>query len=157
MPERNERVMAFDYGIRWIGVAVGQAMLGTGTAVARFQARDGIPRWEEVDSLLQEWQPQRLVVGLPLNMDGSESDMSLRARKFSRRLDSRFRGPVSLIDERLTSYAAKRDHEARGRALDYSREGAGVDGEAAVIILEDWFRSACADGSRTDSTTGQAG
>lgn len=141
MPERNERVMAFDWGVRWIGVAVGQALLETGSAVARLQARDGVPQWDQVDALLAEWQPQRLVVGLPLNMDGSESEMSLRARKFSRRLDNRFSGPVDLVDERLTSHAAKQEHIARGGRLDYSGAGAGVDAAAAVLILEDWFRA----------------
>lgn len=131
--------MAFDFGVRWIGVAVGQSMLGTGSAVARLKARDGIPQWPEIDALLQEWQPQRLVVGLPLNMDGSESEMSLRARKFSRRLDNRFRGEISLVDERLTSHEAKQGRLSRGETLDYT--AAGVDGEAAVLILEDWFRT----------------
>jgi putative Holliday junction resolvase len=139
MPDRHERVMAFDFGVRWIGVAVGQSMLGTGSAVARLKAREGIPQWPEIDALLEEWRPQRLVVGLPLNMDGSESEMSLRARKFSRRLGNRFRGEVSLVDERLTSHEAKQGRLARGDSLDFS--GAGVDGDAAVLILEDWFRS----------------
>lgn len=138
MPERHERVMAFDFGTRWIGVAVGQSMLGTGSPVARLKVRDGIPHWPEIDALLVEWQPQRLVVGLPLNMDGSESDMSLRARKFSRRLDNRFRGDISLVDERLTSSAAKQARLGRGESLDYA--GNGIDGDAAVLILEDWFR-----------------
>src|SRR5690606_16707927 len=80
MPDGNERVIAFDFGLRWIGAAVGQSMLATGSPLARLKARDGIPRWEEIDALLEEWKPDRLVVGLPLNMDGSESDMSLRAR-----------------------------------------------------------------------------
>ena len=135
--------MAFDFGLRWIGVAVGQSMLGTGSAVARLKARDGIPRLEEIDALLEEWQPQRLVVGLPLNMDGSDSEMSMRARKFSRRLQNRFRGKVSLVDERLTSHEAKQSRLSRGQALDYA--GEGVDGDAAVLILEDWFRVAEAD------------
>ena len=137
--------MAFDFGLRWIGVAVGQSMLGTGSAVARLRARDGIPRFEEIDALLQEWQPQRLVVGLPLNMDGSDSEMSLRARKFSRRLQNRFRGKVSLVDERLTSHEAKQGRLSRGQALDYA--GEGIDGDAAVLILEDWFRVAEAHSS----------
>lgn len=142
MPDKHERVMAFDFGVRWIGVAVGQSLLGTGSAVARLKARDGIPQWPEIDALLDEWLPQRLVVGLPLNMDGSESEMSLRARKFSRRLDDRFRGDVCLVDERLTSHAAKQGRHARGEALDFA--GIGVDGDAAVLILEDWFRSPAA-------------
>lgn len=131
--------MAFDFGVRWIGVAVGQSLLGTGSPVARLKARDGIPQWPEIDALLGEWQPSRLVVGLPLNMDGSESEMSRRARKFSRRLDDRFAGKVSLVDERLTSHAAKQGRLSRGESIDYA--GAGVDGDAAVLILEDWFRS----------------
>jgi putative Holliday junction resolvase len=136
-----ECILAFDYGTRFIGVAVGQSITGTASPLAALAAKDGIPNWEQIDALLKEWQPQRLVVGLPLNMDGSASEMSQRAEKFARRLHGRFGLPVLTWDERLSSY------EARGEMLANSKEirgkhnfrDSGVDSQSARLILESWF------------------
>ncbi|MBW0147905.1 Holliday junction resolvase RuvX [Marinobacter arenosus] len=138
MPETgNRRVLAFDYGTRRIGVASGQEMLGTGQPVAMIPARDGIPDWSQVEALLQEWRPDVVVVGLPLNMDDSENEMCARARKFGNRLHGRYHVPVEMVDERLTSYEAKGDVMAAGGSRDFGRHG--VDDRAAVLILETWF------------------
>ncbi|MBS8239824.1 Holliday junction resolvase RuvX [Marinobacter lipolyticus] len=139
MPEAaNQRVMAFDFGTRRIGVATGQQMLGTGQPQAMIPARDGIPDWEVIGQLLAEWQPDLVVVGLPLNMDDSENDMCARARKFGKRLHGRFHVPVEMVDERLTSFEAKGEVMASGGSRDFGRHG--VDDRAAVLILETWFR-----------------
>ncbi|CAN0602345.1 Holliday junction resolvase RuvX [Marinobacter goseongensis] len=139
MPEAgNQRVMAFDFGTRRIGVATGQQMLGTGQPQAMIPARDGIPDWEVIARLLAEWQPDLVVVGLPLNMDDSENDMCARARKFGKRLHGRFHVPVEMVDERLTSFEAKGEVMASGGSRDFGRHG--VDDRAAVLILETWFR-----------------
>lgn len=130
--------MAFDFGLRRIGVAVGQEMLGTGEPLALLPARDGIPDWDRMRALLDEWRPDLLLVGLPLNMDGSENDMCARARKFGKRLHGRFHYPVQMVDERLTSYEAKGEVIAAGGSRDFGRHG--VDDRAAVLILETWFR-----------------
>ncbi len=87
----SRRVMAFDFGTRRIGVAVGQELLGSGQPVALVPARDGIPDWQQIESLLEEWRPDLVVVGLPLNMDDTENDMCARARKFGKRLHGRWR------------------------------------------------------------------
>src|SRR5690625_959735 len=109
MPEadRPYSALSFDYGTRTIGVAVGQSVTGSATPLAPLPARDGGPRWESVAALLDEWQPRLLVVGQPLNMDGTESELSQRAARFARRLEGRFRLPVRLVDERLSSFAAR--------------------------------------------------
>lgn len=139
MPEAgNQRGMAFDFGTRRIGVATGQQMLGTGQPQAMIPARDGIPDWEVIARLLAEWQPDLVVVGLPLNMDDSENDMCARARKFGKRLHGRFHVPVEMVDERLTSFEAKGEVMASGGSRDFGRHG--VDDRAAVLILETWFR-----------------
>ncbi|MCH8498361.1 MAG: Holliday junction resolvase RuvX [Marinobacter sp.] len=138
----QRRVMAFDYGLRRIGVAVGQELLGTAQPLQMLTARDGIPDWALIGRLLAEWQPDLLVVGLPLNMDGSESDMCARARKFANRLNGRFNLPIALMDERLTSYEAKGEVLAQGGSRDFARHG--VDDRAAVLILESWFAEAAA-------------
>lgn len=138
MPEAgNRRVMAFDFGTRRIGVASGQEMLGTGKPLAMLAARDGIPDWEQIGRLLEEWQPDRVLVGLPLNMDDTENDMCARARKFGKRLHGRFHVEVEMVDERLTSFEAKGDVMASGGSRDFGRDG--VDDRAAVLILETWF------------------
>lgn len=129
------QVMAFDYGTRWIGVAVGQTIGGTGQALEVLPARDGIPSWEQVSALIATWEPSQLLVGLPLNMDGSESEMSQRARKFARRLNGRTGLPAMMVDERLSTVEARTfSPAARGN----TRAGA-VDADAALVILLTWF------------------
>ncbi len=138
MPEAaHRRVMAFDFGTRRIGVASGQEMLGTGQPIAMILARDGIPDWSEIESLLAEWQPDLIVVGLPLNMDDTENEMCAKARKFGKRLHGRYHLPVEMVDERLTSFEAKGDVISAGGNRDFGRHG--VDDRAAVLILETWF------------------
>jgi len=139
MPERGQRsVMAFDFGLRRIGVAMGQEMIGTGQPLAMIPADNGTPDWAQLEKLLAEWQPDLVLVGLPLNMDGSENDMCGRARKFGKRLHGRFHVPIDMVDERLTSYEAKGQVMAAGGSRDYGRHG--VDDRAAVLILETWCR-----------------
>ncbi len=130
-------LLAFDFGTKSIGVAVGQALTGSARALPALKAQDGIPDWGQIEALLQEWQPAALVVGLPLNMDGTEQPLTTRARKFASRLHGRFGVQVELQDERLSSVAARADLFERGgyRALSKGR----VDSQSAVIILEDWF------------------
>ncbi|MCK0745974.1 Holliday junction resolvase RuvX [Chromohalobacter nigrandesensis] len=138
MAEAGQRlVLAFDYGTRRIGVAVGNEMLGSATALAPLPARDGIPDWQQIEALLEEWQPDLLVVGLPLNMDGTESDMSQRARKFGNRLHGRFGKPVEVFDERGSTRAAKRIARDAGHRGNYRDDG--VDGIAAQLILQSFF------------------
>ncbi|GAB3339298.1 Holliday junction resolvase RuvX [Chromohalobacter beijerinckii] len=138
MAEAGQRlVLAFDFGTRRIGVAVGNEMLGSATALAPLPARNGIPDWQQIGQLLKEWQPDLLVVGLPLNMDGTESDMSQRARKFGNRLHGRFGKPVEVFDERGSTRAAKRIARDAGHRGNYRDDG--VDGIAAQLILESFF------------------
>lgn len=140
MPEAvrgGRQVLAFDFGLRRIGVAFGQELLGSARPVTMIPARDGVPDWQAVGALLEEWQPDVVVVGLPLNMDDSESDMCARARKFGKRIHGRFHLPVDMMDERLSSFEAKEAVLAAGGSSDFGRHG--VDDLAAVLILESWF------------------
>ncbi|WP_144820771.1 Holliday junction resolvase RuvX [Marinobacter piscensis] len=139
MPDAGRRsVLAFDFGLRRIGVATGQEILGTGQPLAMIPAENGKPDWSRIEQLLTEWQPDLVLVGLPLNMDGSESDMCGRSRKFGKRIHGRFHVPVEMVDERLTSYEAKGEVMAAGGSRDFGRHG--VDDRAAVLILETWCR-----------------
>ncbi len=133
-PERPTGLLCFDFGTRQIGVAYGQTLTATAAPVVVLKARDGQPQWEAVTRLIAEWRPDRLLVGLPLNMDGSESDFCRRARRFARRLRERTGKPVTMIDERLSTAAAKAQ---AGPIRDYRRQP--VDGLAAVLILQTWL------------------
>ncbi|HDX0972299.1 Holliday junction resolvase RuvX [Pasteurella multocida] len=132
-------VLAFDFGTKSIGCAVGQSITGTAQALPAFKAQDGIPNWDAIGKCLAEWQPDRVVVGLPLNMDGTEQDLTVRARKFAHRLHGRFGVAVELQDERLTTIEARAEIFGRGgyKALNKSK----VDGISACLILESWFEN----------------
>lgn len=132
-------LLAFDYGLKNIGTAYGQSITGTATELPPLPARDGIPNWDQIGQLLNEWQPQLLLVGLPLNMDDSESELSQRARKFANRLHGRFGLRVELFDERLTTRLAKEEARERGHKGNYATMP--VDSIAARLLLESWFSS----------------
>ncbi|MBP2194920.1 Holliday junction resolvase RuvX [Erwiniaceae bacterium L1_54_6] len=133
----SETLLGFDFGTKSIGVAVGQQLTGTARALTALKAQDGTPDWNQIERLLKEWQPDYVVVGLPLNMDGTEQELTARARKFANRLHGRFGVRVELQDERLSTVEARAGLFERGgyRALQKGR----VDAQSAVIILEDWF------------------
>ncbi|MBD1388733.1 Holliday junction resolvase RuvX [Neiella sp. HB171785] len=132
-------ILGFDYGTKSIGVAVGQEITGTASPDAALKANDGVPNWQQVESLLTQWQPDLLVVGLPLNMDGSEQELTQRARKFANRLHGRFGYQVELQDERLTTVDARaRLFELGGfKALSKDK----VDSVSAVLIVESYFEN----------------
>ncbi|MFZ4835584.1 Holliday junction resolvase RuvX [Rouxiella sp. Mn2063] len=135
----NRTLFAFDFGTKSIGLAIGQEVTGTARPLAAFKAQDGTPDWQKIEKLLKEWQPDLVVVGLPLNMDGTEQPLTARARKFANRLHGRFGVQVELHDERLSTVEARADLFSRGgyKALDKG----SVDSASAVIILESWFEN----------------
>ena len=117
-------------------MAFGQSLTGTAQPVCVLRARDGIPDWAEIESLIAEWRPNLFVVGLPYNLDGSESVLMVRAVKFANRLNGRFNKPSYGMDERLSSV------EAAERILEENRDSkkrAAIDDIAAQIILQNWF------------------
>ncbi len=131
------QIIAFDYGLKNIGVATGQTLTGTATAQPPLKAKDGTPDWAAIETLLAEWRPERVLVGLPLNMDDTESELSARARKFANRIHGRFGVAVEMVDERLSSFEAKGEVMARGGSRDYGKHP--VDSIAARIILETYL------------------
>ncbi|HHC71361.1 MAG TPA: Holliday junction resolvase RuvX [Thiotrichales bacterium] len=134
-------LLGFDFGLRRIGVAVGQELTGTATDLETLPAREGQPDWERVGRLIEQWQPDALVVGVPYHMDGSEHPLTHAARRFARRLHGRFGLPVFELDERLSSWEAEavvREQRACGRR-GRSRKG-DLDRLAARIILENWLQ-----------------
>ena len=103
-----ETLLALDFGLKHIGLAVGQTVTRTASPLREIPAKDGKPDWAALDALVAQWQPQLLLVGLPTHMDGTESEMSGRARQFAQALQERYGRRVALIDERLSSREAKR-------------------------------------------------
>lgn len=135
----NQTILAFDFGTSSIGCAVGQSVTGTAQGLPAFKAQDGIPNWENIEKVIKEWQPNLLVVGLPLNMDGTEQPLTHRAQKFANRLNGRFNIPTVLQDERLTTVEARQEIFERGgyKALKKGK----VDSISACLILESWFEN----------------
>ncbi|MDX1451965.1 MAG: Holliday junction resolvase RuvX [Oleiphilaceae bacterium] len=138
MPDHQaQQILAFDFGLKRFGVAVGNTLIHSTRELLPVKARDGIPDWTHIEQYVNEWRPKGFVVGLPLNMDGSESDMSLRVKKFGKRLKGRFNLPVAFMDERLSSYEAKQQVKERQGYTDFGAHS--VDGAAACLILTSWF------------------
>lgn len=134
-------LLAFDFGHRRIGVAVGQTLTGSANALT-VVAVAAKPDWQTISGIIKEWKPVALVVGLPLAEDGGETDISTDARRFGRQLEGRFGIPVCFEDERLTSFSAEqRFISARVQGGMRRKEAALKDAMAAQIILESWLRS----------------
>ena len=131
------QVLAFDFGLARIGVAVGQPITGTATPLSTLKAKEGIPDWQIIETLIKEWQPKLLLVGEPFNMDASDQLITVKSRKFANRLHGRFGLPYEMFDERLSSAAAREEIFAYGgyRKLKKTQ----IDSIAAALILESWF------------------
>jgi putative Holliday junction resolvase len=138
MPEAARRtILAFDFGIQRIGVAVGEPETGTSHPLPGIEIA-GAGRFAAIGRLVEEWRPARLVVGLPLSANGQAHDLTRRAQRFARQLHGRFRLPVELVDERYSSLEA--EHLLRGRRLDRL----AADSLAAQLILEQYLHDRAA-------------
>jgi len=130
--------LGFDFGMRRIGVAVGQTDTGTAQPLETLRVRDGVPQWEQITRIITEWQPAGLVVGIPLKMDGETQEVTHAAKRFANRLKAHYHLPVYHTDERLTSVEARsRIFEATGYKGLVKKP---IDSMAAMIILEAWMR-----------------
>jgi len=138
-PIGQRTVMGFDFGTKSIGIAVGQEITGTANSVGAVKARDGIPNWDEIAVHIDDWKPDLLVVGLPLNMDGTNQQVTFQAKKFANRLHNNFKLQVETQDERLTTTDAKARLFEQGGYRNLGKSN--VDGMSAVIILESFFES----------------
>ena len=133
-------VLAFDFGTRRIGVAMGNTLMRVAHPLATIDAPATPARFAEIAALIAEWQPARLVVGLPVHADGTPHAMTTRAKTFARALEARFALPVALVDERFTTQAAESALATAGRGGRAAR--AARDEAAAQIILQQWLDDA---------------
>ena len=122
-------VMAFDYGTRRIGVAVGNTLTKLGQPLKTIEEPNSDVRFKVIEDLIKEWQPNRLVVGLPCHPDGTEHEMSQKARRFGNQLSGRFQLPMDWVDERYTSAVLEGDPDMRDN----------LDAQSAALILEQYF------------------
>jgi len=141
MPDLSQPqlIMAFDFGTQKMGMAVGQSLIESANPLALFPMKDGIPNWDELLKIVKQHQPTLFLVGLPLNMDDSESELSTRSRKFARRLRHQTNIETLMVDERLTT------REARDELGHYQAQGRGkklsADSVAAALFIESWYRT----------------
>jgi len=136
-PSLPKILIAFDFGMKRIGVAIGQTVTQTARPLDTIQAKEGLPNWNALAKLMKKWVPDALVVGIPLNMDGTDQTITLSARQFAQNLRDHFHLPVYEMDERLTTKEAKERLFQQGgyKAL----QDGQVDRVAAQLILQNWF------------------
>lgn len=134
-----QTLLGFDFGTKSIGVATGQMITATAQPINAIKANDGIPNWNIVETVIKEWLPDLIIIGLPLNMDGTEQPITQRAKKFGHRLNGRFGIKIAFQDERLTTASAKEFiFENEGyKALDKGK----IDSISAALILESWMQN----------------
>lgn len=130
-------ILGFDFGKKYIGVAVGQEITGSASPLGSIKAIDGIPHWDTLTNFISEWQPDLIVVGLPLNMDGTEQQLTKDAKKFGNRIAGRFGLKVEFQDERLTTADAKEQLFSRGGYKNLKKDN--IDAESARLIIESYF------------------
>jgi putative holliday junction resolvase len=140
MPDltQPQLIMAFDFGTQKTGMAVGSSLIESATPLALLPMKDGIPNWDELLKIVKQHQPNLFLVGLPLNMDESESELSTRARKFARRLRHQTNIETLMVDERLTTREARDEleyYQSQGRAKKLA-----ADSLAAALFIESWYR-----------------
>jgi putative Holliday junction resolvase len=131
--------LGFDFGYKRIGIATGQEVTATARPLTTIEAKQGVPNWDLLMSIIQEWSPQALVVGLPTCINDKELYTTAAARKFAKELEKRTALTVYLVDERLTTKEARAQLFAEGG---YKKiKNTQVDSIAASLILEQWLAS----------------
>ena len=135
-------LISFDFGKQRTGIAIGNTITGIATPHTVIQSKNNQPNWEQITVLLNEWRPERLIVGVPYHVDGKNSEMTEAALRFSRQLEGRYNLAVSTISEVLSSREAEqrlKQSRQQGRNKKIKKEE--IDKLAAAIILESWFQS----------------
>ncbi len=140
-PDITGTLLAFDFGEKRIGVAVGETLLKLAHPVTTIEAETNDAKFAQIALIIQEWRPSLLVVGLPTHMDGTEHTLTHLAKKFAQRLEGRFNLPVTMIDERLTSAEAAQNLHAMG--IKSAKQKSLLDAVAAQSILQSYYESYC--------------
>lgn len=131
--------LGFDFGMKFIGVATGQDVTHTASPLTTLRAIDGIPAWEEIAQLINEWHPDAIIVGIPLQMDGATQLTTHCAQKFANRLRHKFKISVHLVDERLSTWEAKQRLKSPAKNPKY-KQLPELNALAAAVLLEQWLQ-----------------
>ena len=129
----EEVMLGFDFGMKRIGIAIGDTLTNTAKPLTTISAKDGIPQWSQIDALIQEWKINSMVVGMPYRLDGTSQDITRSATKFLNRLKAKFSLPVFFMDERLTTKVAKIELQR------HDKKNVSIDSMAATLILQSWL------------------
>lgn len=130
-------ILAFDFGEKRIGIAVGETMLKVAHPLTTIEAEENDIKFSQIASLIQEWRPNLLIVGLPAYLDGEAHSLTQLSKKFAQRLEGRFKLPVKMVDERLSS--AEASQSLRDIGINGIKQKAMLDAVAAQIILQSYF------------------
>jgi len=134
-----QQVLGFDFGEKRIGVASGQSITGSANPLVTLNSKNSKPDWTAIEKLIAQWQPDALIVGLPFYLDGTKSDMTLRAEKFSRQLEGRFNLPVHTHNEALSSFEAEQFLQNQNAGKKKQHDKQDIDKLAAAIIVQSWL------------------
>ncbi len=134
-------LLGFDYGSKRIGVAVGQELTRTAQGLRTLHNNQSGPDWPAISELIQEWQPDLLVVGMPHNMDDTPHSLAPLIEDFGKQLQQRYNLPVVWVDERLSSLEAEARLAGSDRSRSHKRDKANIDKLAAAIILQTWLNN----------------
>lgn len=132
-------ILGFDFGMKYIGVATGQLITKSASPLTCLRATDGIPDWQEIQQLIDDWRPTLLLVGKPLNMDDTTQQVTHCAQKFANRLQQKYKLPVHMVDERLSTWEVRQDLLRNSTKLN-SKQLATLNAQAAAIIVTQWLQ-----------------
>ncbi len=139
MTQNSSRIVfAFDFGLKHMGLAVGQEVTQTANTLYSLKAKNGKPDWNDLDKIVGDWEPKLFVLGNPLNMDGSKSKIKEHSDRFSNLIRERYKVPVELLDERLTTKEAI--SRMKLKEIISNKKDVNIHSLSAKIILESWFR-----------------
>ena len=130
-------VLGFDYGEKRIGIATGQTITGSATPLETVTAINQKPDWQKIEKIIQQWQPDALIVGIPYHLDGSSSEMTEKAERFSRQLEGRFQIPTKTINEALSSFEAEQELQKKVKISQHNKQE--IDKMSAAIIVQSWL------------------
>lgn len=133
----NKRLLGFDFGLKRIGVASGQLITKTATPIGTINCPDKTPNWHEISKLIEKWRPTDIIVGLPIDAHGEETEITKLSRLFSDELSKRYQKPIHLVEEAYSTREARwKLEEVKGKKINHLK----VDALAACVILETWMR-----------------
>ena len=139
LKKTQRTLLGFDFGTKRIGIAIAQEVTGIANPLTTVTAVKHKPDWDSISKIIKEWQPDLLVVGLPLHMDGTQQPMTQAARRFSNQLNGRYQIPIALMDERLSSNEAESILNEQSGSGSLFQDKAQIDMISAQLILQSWM------------------